>query len=159
MLRPAEPKDTSKLIALAVATGLFTVDEADYLLGGVLERLFAGNLGTDHVVCVAVDSHTDSPTGWAYFARNNNGNQVWDLWWIGVDPAWQRQGVGATLLRFVETHVKSAGGRLLIIETSALPALVQTRRFYARQGYAECGVVPDYYADGDDRVTFVKRMC
>ena len=83
MLRPAEPKDTSKLIALAVATGLFTVDEADSLLGGVLERLFAGNLGTDHVVCVAVDSHADSPTGWVYFARNNNANQVWDLWWIG----------------------------------------------------------------------------
>jgi hypothetical protein len=50
-----------------------------------------------------------------------------------------------------------SGGRLLLIETSALPAFDSVRRFYAKRGYAEGGCIPDYYADGDGKVSYYKR--
>lgn len=158
MIRSATPDDTPALVTLAVSTGLFLPHEADALLRGVLDELHGGRLGEDHLASVYVDGHVGPPMGWVYFSRNAMANQIWDLWWIGVDPLLHGQGIGDTLLRFVEAHVHSKGGRMLLIETSSLPKLDRTRRFYAKRGYTVCGQVPDFYADGDDKVIFAKRI-
>jgi len=64
----------------------------------------------------------------------------------------------ATSLKFVEDHVQNARGRVLVIETSSVPKLERTRKFYAKRGYSACGQVPDFYADGEDKVIFAKRL-
>lgn len=158
MIRPAIPSDTPSLVSLAVSTGLFLPDEADALLRGVLDELHAGRLGDGHLAQVWVDGPEAVPAGWVYFSRNAMANQIWDLWWIGVAPLRQGQGIGDELLQFVEGHARAAGGRVLIIETSSLPKLERTRKFYAKRGYIACGQVPDFYADGDDKVIFAKRL-
>lgn len=158
MLRPAVPSDTPALVALAVSTGLFQPEEADALLRDVLDDLHAGRLGDDHFAQVWFDEPGGPPAGWVYFSPDSKADRVWELWWIGVSPARHGQGIGDELLRFVESHVRDAGGRLLLIETSSLPELERTRQFYAKRGYAECGLVPDFYADGDGKVIFAKRM-
>ncbi|MBX9584884.1 MAG: GNAT family N-acetyltransferase [Gemmataceae bacterium] len=158
MIRPAAPADTPALVALAAATGIFKPGEAEALLGGVLDALHAGQLGDGHRADVWVDGPDGTPAGWVYFAPTPNADRVWDLWWIGVDPARQGRGVGTGLLRHVEAAARAAGGRLLVIETSSLPALDPTRRFYAKHGYAACGRVPDFYADGNDKVITAKRL-
>ena len=152
------PADTPALVALAAATGIFRPGEAEGLLGGVLEGLHAGRLGEGHLAWVWADGPAGPPAGWVYFSPVDNADGVWNLWWIGVDPADQGRGVGGEMLRSVEAHVRAAGGRVLLIETSALPAFDAVRRFYAKRGYADCGTVPDYYADGDGKVTYAKRV-
>ncbi len=47
------------------------------------------------------------------------------------------QGVGEALLAHAELRAVTAGARLLIVETSALPALARARRFYGKHGYEE----------------------
>jgi GNAT superfamily N-acetyltransferase len=158
MLRPAAPADTPALVALAVSTGLFQPHEADALLRNVLDDLHAGRLGNGHHAEVWADRDGEPPVGWVYFSPDVTANHVWVLWWIGVAPLRHGRGVGEALLAFVEAHVQNAGGRLLLIETSALPALDRSRAFYAKRGYVPCGQVPDFYADGDDKVIYVKRM-
>jgi hypothetical protein len=64
------------LVALGVATGLFTVDEADLLLRGVLDDLHDGRLGVDHCVVVWCDKKSTQPAGWAYFAPNEKADRV-----------------------------------------------------------------------------------
>ena len=157
LLRPAAPGDSAALIALSVATGLFEVEEADSLLGGILRELHAGRLDEGHLVRIAVDE-TDTPLGWVYASADVNAAGVWELWWIGVAPSQQQRGVGATLLELVEAHVRDASGRLLLIATSSSPALARTRGFYERRGYRECGCIPDFYAEGEDKVMFSKRL-
>jgi GNAT superfamily N-acetyltransferase len=158
MFRTATPEDTSALVALGDSTGVFAPREAETLLGGVLDEFHAGRLGEGHRVELWAESDAGPPGGWVYFAPTANASGVWDLWWIGVAPALQGRGVGSELLRFVETQVLDSGGRLLIVETSSRPRFDRTRRFYLRHGYAECGHVPDFYAEGDGKVTFAKRM-
>lgn len=158
MIRPAAPADTPALVALASATGIFNPCEADALLGGVLTELHAGRLGDGHRADVWAEGPDAAPAGWVYFAPTPHADGVWDLWWIGVDPARQGQGVGGDLLRHVEDAARAAGGRVLVIETSAKPAFDQTRQFYAKHGYAACGRVSDFYADGDDKVINAKRL-
>jgi hypothetical protein len=58
----------------------------------------------------------------------------------------------------VERRLAQADARLVIIETSSQPLYEPTRAFYLRKGYAEVARVPDFYADGDDRVIFAKRI-
>lgn len=158
MFRPALPNESPHLVAVASATGLFKPNEAEALLGGVLEDFHAGRLGEGHQVVVWADDQTGTASGWVYFAPSFKAEGVWDLWWIGVDPAAQGAGVGGRLLELVESRVREAGGRLLIIETSSTAPLEAARHFYAKRGYANCGTIPDFYADGDHKVTYAKRI-
>lgn len=158
MLRPASPNETRDLVALASSTGLFTPDEAEALLGGVLDDLHAGRLGEGHQVHVYADDRTGAAAGWVYLAPAFKADGVWDLWWIGVAPSAQGTGVGSKLLNFVESRVRDSGGRLLIIETSSTPPLAPARRFYASRDYQSCGTIPDFYGAGDDKVIFAKRI-
>jgi ribosomal protein S18 acetylase RimI-like enzyme len=157
MIRAALSGETPELVSIAVATGLFTQEDADLLLRQTLEDLHAGRLGERHFAHVWVknDGH---PGGWVYFSENAKSDGVWDLWWIGVAPGEQGRGTGKALLEFVEASVGQAGGRLLLIETSSLPLLERTREFYKLRGYTECGCVPDFYGDGDDKITFVRNV-
>ena len=157
MIRRAISEETSKLVSIAVSTGLFTQEDADVLLRQTLDDLHAGRLGDGHFAHVWVDDN-NRPCGWVYFSENRKSNGAWDLWWIGVDPGQQGRGVGKQLLAFVEAHVRQAGGRLLIIETSSLPPLAHTREFYKLRGYIECGCVPDFYTDGDGKITFARNV-
>lgn len=157
MIRSVQPSDTPALVALGVATGLFNAADAETLLGGTLSELHSGRLGPGHQAVVSVDDQ-GSPLGWAYFGPTPKADGVWDLWWIGVSPTQQRKGVGEALLAFAERKVKDAAGRLLVIETSSLPATQGARNFYAKKGYEKCGCIPSFYGDGDDKVIFVKRL-
>lgn len=158
MLRSSDPSDTDALLEVAVATGLFEPTTAAALLGNVLADLHAGRLGAGHTVTVWAAGANRRPGGWVYYAPDTYAEHVWNLWWIGVVPGSHGQGVGRALLESVETDVRAAGGRLLIIETSSLPPLGRARAFYRRNGYAECGQIPDFYAVGDGKMIFSKRL-
>ena len=67
-------------------------------------------------------------------------------------------GVGSRLLQEVERRLALQDARLVIIETSSLPHYAPTRTFYERRGYQVVARVPDFYAQGDDRLIFAKRI-
>ena len=83
---------------------------------------------------------------------------TYDLYWIAVARGAQNAGTGTILLQEVERRLARADARLVIIETSSQPLYAPTRAFYERRGYAEVARVPDFYAEGDDRVIFAKRI-
>ena len=73
---------------------------------------------------------------------------------IAVAPERQGQGRGTALLRRVEHELRGTGQRLLLVETSGLPAYARTRAFYLGCGYEQEARVRDFYAPGDDMVVF-----
>jgi ribosomal protein S18 acetylase RimI-like enzyme len=96
--------------------------------------------------------------GYACFGPTPCTAGTYDLYWIAVAPAAQNAGVGTQLLQEVERRLARADARLVIIETSSQPLYTATRAFYERRGYAEVARVPDFYAEGDDRLIFAKRI-
>ena len=58
----------------------------------------------------------------------------------------------------VERRFESAGARLLVIETWSRAEYEPTRRFYLARGYTEAARVGEFYAPGDDRVIYTKRL-
>jgi GNAT superfamily N-acetyltransferase len=153
MIRPTEPRDTPDLIRIATGTGVFKPLEI-VALREVLDDYHAVQRANGHRA-VTGEQHGQA-IAFAYFAPAAMTDRTWYLYWIAVDKELQAHGIGGTLLAFAEDAVRSAEGRMLLIETSSLPHYALTRRFYLKHGYAVACVLPEYYADDDDLVVFRK---
>ena len=116
MIRPATPDDTTNLIALAEATGLFQSHELEDF-GGMLSEHLASNSEGDNF-WIADDE--GGLLGAAYYAPEQFSYGVWNLYFIGVHPDPQGKGRGTALLRYVEQALRERGERLLLVETSGL---------------------------------------
>jgi len=82
----------------------------------------------------------------------------WDVYWLVSKRGWRGRGVGHSLLTEAERQIKETGGYLVLIETSSKPAYLPTRRFYRNNGYRRASLIRDFYALGDHRITFAKRL-
>jgi len=84
---------------------------------------------------------------------------AYDLYWIAVDPCYQRRGVGLKLLRRLDALLRKRTPRTVIrVETSGKAAYEGQRRFYEAGGYRECGRIADFYGDGDDLVLYMRSL-
>jgi ribosomal protein S18 acetylase RimI-like enzyme len=153
-LRPLAPGDAPALTALVEATGAFTEEE----LGVAAELIgFGHDDGPDGYRFVVAEVGGE-PAGFACFGRAPLTDGTWDLYWIAVGPVHQRRGIGGELLAAAESSAASDGARLLLVETASKPSYEGARRFYERHGYDEVARVPDFYALGDDKVVYAKRL-
>ena len=156
-IRPATPADTDAIVDLAVDSTLFPPDATD-VLRDILARFHAGTAYPEHELHLLLDPASARPLGVIFFGPDPMTDRKWDLWMIAVASAHQRRGLGSVLLAFTESRARAAGGRVLLIDTSSQPKFNPTRAFYARHGYTEVARVPDYYTDGDAKVTYSKRL-
>lgn len=155
MIRPTLSSETEVLVRLATATGVFKPIEID-TLRHVLDDFHNGDAEKgDRAVTYETDG---KPIGFAYFGPTAMTDRTWHLYWIFVERTTQARGLGAKMMKYTESEIRNAGGRLLIVETSGLPNYELTRKFYRKLDYQQVATIPDFYADGDDMVVFSKRL-
>src|SRR5262245_49707108 len=154
-IRPTRPEDSEALARLAEGTGVFKPLEIA-TLRELLSDLFSGKAEPDHRCHTLLEG--DKIVGFEYHAPIPMTEGSWHLYWIAVDSPGQTRGRGARLLKAVEEDIRSQGGRMLFIETSALPHYERTRQFYLKHGCEKEAVLRDYYAPGDDMVVFRKSL-
>ena len=152
-IRPATPADSEAILRIAKAIGLFS-DEELAGLRGMLEGHFSEEQPAGQWL-VAADAMV---YGVAFYAPEPFTHGAWNLYFLAVDPARQRHGTGAALVAAVEATLRAKQQRLLLVETSALPALAQARAFYPRQGFVEEARIRDYYKAEDDKIIFRKLL-
>jgi ribosomal protein S18 acetylase RimI-like enzyme len=111
----------------------------------------------DYSFFVAADA-ADQVVGFVCYGPTPLTEGTYDLYWIAVDPIHAGNGVGSHLLKIVEEAVFAGHGRLMVIETSSDPIYERTRGFYLKNGYVLAETIKDFYRDGEDRVTYVKRL-
>lgn len=155
MIRPATPNDMPALMDLADATGMFEANELEGLKG-MVSAYFDGHLDDDHFWIV--DEVEGALRGAAYYAAETMTYGVWNLYFIGVLPSRQRQGVGEALLSHVEQVLQERSERLLLIETSSLSEFKNARSFYRKHGYDEEARIRDFYKSGEDKIVFRKAL-
>jgi ribosomal protein S18 acetylase RimI-like enzyme len=156
MIRTATPQDIAAIVGLAVKTKMFAADDAPFLESNLREHFDAGD-DSDKELIVDTTSE-DQVVGSTLWQPRAAADRVWDLTMIAVDPHFQGEGRGAAMMRTVETSLRAAAQRLLMVETSATAQYDHTREFYARLGYDEEARVRDYWEDGDDLVIFRKAL-
>lgn len=153
-LRPLRAEDRPALGALLADTRAFT----DAEIAVALELVDLGLESAENGYRFVVAEAHGGVSGYACFGATPLTIGVWDLYWLAVATAEQARGIGSELLAAAESEAGTAGGRMVVVETASKPSYEQARRFYARKGYHEVARVPDFYAEGDDKVIYVKQL-
>ena len=156
MIFPATEADSTQLQEIAARAGVFNQEEIECVWAIWEEYLAEGPVEGGYNFIV--DRDGDRVLGFACYGPRDLASGVFDLYWIAVDSAYHRSGIGRRLLAATEAAVAEAGGRMLIAETSGIPQYEPTRKFYLGMGYTQEATIRDFYSEGDDLAIFVKRF-
>ncbi len=155
-LRPLAESDRAAIEAMTRACELFRPAEVTVALEVVDAALGIGrSRDPDYETMGAeVDGKL---AGWACWGPTPCTVGTFDLYWIVVAPELQGRGVGSALVDLMEQRLRGRA-RLIVVETAGRSDYAATRAFYEARNYAVGARIPDYYAPGDDLVTYVKAV-
>jgi GNAT superfamily N-acetyltransferase len=154
-LRPLRSADREPIAALVRATASFNPGEVAVAVELVDTALSHGNASGYFFIVAETGG---AVAGYTCYGPNPMSDGAYDLYWIAVDPRSQGQGIGRALLQAAEGDARQKGGRMLIIETAGKASYDKTRAFYERCAYALTARLPDFYAAGDDKLFYVRRL-
>jgi ribosomal protein S18 acetylase RimI-like enzyme len=149
------PRDVDDVRGLVEKTGFFRGDETAVAAELVSERLIRGPESGYSFVMAEEEGRL---SGYVCYGPIPCTISSYDLYWIAVDPARQGRGLGKALLHEAERLIREMGGERVYVETSSKTQYESTRLFYERCGYAVASVLDDFYAPGDNKVTYTKVL-
>jgi ribosomal protein S18 acetylase RimI-like enzyme len=155
-IRPLVGKDRATLLSVLIKTRSFTSAEIGVAME-LIDIVLKDPIQKDYGVYCMVDGQ-DQAIGYICYGPTPMTEGTFDLYWVAVDPDFQGQRVGSTLLNFLEEVVKGEGGRLILADASTIPQYEKTQKFYSKNGFQEVARIPDYYYPGNDRITFCRRL-
>lgn len=149
-IRPTQAGDVPALQAVLEQTGLFPADLLPEMIGpalaGEVQELWFTAL-SDGIA-----------RGFCYAVPEEMTDGTWNLLAIAVDPEVQGLGFGRLLVDAAERRLQTDGQRLLLVDTSGKAEFDGARQFYLHLGFAEEARIRDFWADGDDKITFRKSL-
>ena len=155
-IRPLLRKDKAALLSMLIKVKMFTSQEIDVAME-LIDIVLKDPGQKDYRISCRVDDQ-DQPVGYICYGPAPMTLGTFDLYWIAVAPEAQSHGLGAQLMEHLEEEIRPLKGRLVLIDTSSTPAYASAKRLYLRKGYEEVARIPHYYAPGNDRVTYGKRL-
>ncbi len=149
-IRPVVPHDIPALKRIVDATDMFPSELLDDMIAGYFRN------GSNEEIWLTYND--DGAKAVAFCRPEEMTDRTWNLLLIAVDPERQGEGIGTALMQYIEDHLAGLSQRVLIVETSGTEALANTREFYRKCQYDEESRIRDFYADGDDKITFWKSF-
>ena len=156
-LREMRAEDKTTLLSILRTTPEFKSSEvmvAEEILTTFLEQQRASG----YHVWVALAEGEAVCRGYVCFGQTPLTEETWDIYWIVVETSSRGMGIGRKLLQHAEEEIGGTGGRMILVETSSKDNYRETRRFYTQMGYREIGIIADFYAPGDGKITVQKLL-
>ena len=147
--------DVNDIVEIVRSTGFFNADELDIAAELVEERLLKGTESGYYFLFLELDKKL---TGYSCYGPIPGTLKSFDLYWIAVNNGSRGKGLGKLVLEMSEQKIVSMNGANIYIETSSRGQYLPTRKFYERCGYRAEAVIKDFYAPGDDKIIYVKRL-
>jgi ribosomal protein S18 acetylase RimI-like enzyme len=155
-IRPVEERDREAILHISSEVRVFTQEEVA-TVDELLQAYLYDAEQQDYTFFGAYDEQGHI-RGYVCFGPTALTEGTFDLYWIAVSKSLHGGGVGRALMEWTEEHLRAAGARLLVVETSGTPEYAPTRRFYERLGYDGHLSVPDFYRSGDDLIVYSKHL-
>ena len=137
------------------STGFFHAPEVDVAVELVEERIRRGDDSGYFFVLIELNGQ---PIAYSCYGPIACTASSFDVFWIAVHSRQQKHGLGKWLMSQTERLIRDRGGRRIYVETSGREDYTSTRHFYDRCGYHAVAELPDFYADGDSKVIYLKVL-
>lgn len=147
--------DPERIARLVRRCNIFNAQEIDIARSLVEEALGRGEAAGYEFLFSDGDNAVEAYT---CFGPIPGTRERYELYWIAVDPAAQKRGLGMALLAATERAASRRGASRLFAETSGLPVYAPAHLLYERAGYRLAATVSDYHAEGDPLLIFEKRL-
>ncbi|MGF1476553.1 MAG: GNAT family N-acetyltransferase [Geminicoccaceae bacterium] len=149
-VRPAERLDIPAIKTIAEDAELFPPEMLDDMIAGYL------NSSNQDIWFVALAG--DRVIGFGFCEPERMTSGTWNLLAIGILTEHRGLGVGAAMMRYLEDRLRSAGERILLVETLGSEAFERTRAFYLARGFVEEARIREFYEPGGDKIVFWKHL-
>jgi len=155
VIKPPEHRDKNKILKLLEDGNVFNDNEVKVALEVIDDALKEPTDDNYQILC-AYDDHGDL-AGYVCFGAIPMTDASYDIYWIAVNLRFAGLGVGGQLLTAAERDIAKQGGEKIYIETSSTEPYTMAREFYRRQGYKTVSVLKDFYREGDNKITYMKK--
>jgi ribosomal protein S18 acetylase RimI-like enzyme len=155
-VRPLISGDRKELLSILNRAGVFPPQEVEVAME-LIDTVLEERDQKDYRIHCLVDDQ-NQPLGFICYGPAPMAEGTYDLYWIVVDPGCQKKGEGSKLLGFLEAEVRRMAGRMILADTSSTTLYEGAHKFYSGKGFREVARIPDYYAHGNDRITFCKTF-
>ena len=135
------------------------LDSIELFPSEMLEEMISDNFNnaeTEEIWFTATDN--DTPIAIGFCAPEQLTEGTYNLYAIGVKSDMQGKGIGSEMMTYLENLLTEKGHRILIVDTSGTEAFAMTRKFYQKLKYHQEAVIRDFWKEGDDKVTFWKKL-
>ncbi len=149
-IKPTSEDDIPALRDVLNETGLFP--------GEMLAEMLAPSINGEADALWLTCHQGGKAVGFCYTVPEEFADGTWNMLALAVHPAFQGKRLGAALVQAAEQVLSERKQRILIVDTSGTGAFAGARNFYAQNGYDEEARIRDFWADGDDKVTFRKAL-
>jgi ribosomal protein S18 acetylase RimI-like enzyme len=150
-IRPIRHSDLEGIKIVIDSTGLFP----SHLLDDMTHDYLTNSSTQEIWLTVEADKQ---PIAVAYCAPEKLTEGTYNLYLIATHKIHQGKGIGSIMMEYLENYLKSLGARVLIVETSGLPAFELTRKFYDNCSYTREARIRDFYREGEDKIVFWKKL-
>jgi len=150
-----QASDMEAIDRIVKSSGFFSAAEIDLALELADEKLISGPASSYQFL---FGEQAGTVWGYTCFGLIPATAASYDLYWIAVDNHCRTRGLGRQLLQKSEDIISHCGGRHIYVETSARLQYQPTHRFYERCGYIQEALLKDFYAAGDSKVIYSKKL-
>ena len=147
--------DVERVREIVDSTKFFYDHEVEIAAELVQERLNDGESTGYFFVFAEADGVT---VAYSCFGPITMSQTCFDLYWIVTHNDFRGKGIGKKLLDETYKYAKAMGCKIIIAETSGLPHYAPTRAFYISNNYTLEATLKDFYAEGDDKLFYTKRI-
>jgi GNAT superfamily N-acetyltransferase len=150
-----EKRDIARVMEIVESTKFFYDHEIEIAAELVADRLAHGEDTGYYFVFAEVDG---VPVAYSCFGPISMSKTCFDLYWIATHNDYRGKGIGKKLLEETYKHAREMGCKIIIAETSGLEHYAPTRAFYISNNYELEAKLKDFYAEGDDKLFYTKRI-
>jgi GNAT superfamily N-acetyltransferase len=147
--------DINRVKEIVESTKFFYDHEIEIAVELVTERLLNGESSGYFFVFAELDGVT---VAYSCYGPISMSMTSFDLYWIATHNDYRGKGIGKQLLEETCKQARKMGCSIIIAETSGLEHYAPTRAFYISNKFELEARLKDFYAMGDDKLFYTKRI-
>jgi ribosomal protein S18 acetylase RimI-like enzyme len=147
--------DREAIRRLVKAARVFSEIEVGWAVEVVDAALDRGKSAGYHFLFADGEAGLD---GFTCFGPIDGTDNRFDLYWIAVSPETQSKGLGRRLMLASMDAARASGGTHMFVDTSSRLDYVRAHALYETLGFKRMAMLEDFYADGDSKLIFGRKL-